>query len=449
MNRTIAAISTPNAIGGIAMLRVSGPDALTIAEQVFQPISAQKVTEMRGYSCAYGHIFDGEETLDDVVLTVFRAPHSFTGEDTVEITCHGGIYLSRRILALLFRHGAEPADPGEFTERSFLNGKMSLSQAEAVMEIIRANSDAALRQANLAKDGTLAKEMEALSAELVELMSAFAYWLDDAEEFPEELERNSLISSLKTFESKLSAMAAGYQNGKLLREGIRTVLLGRPNAGKSSVMNALCGTNRSIVTEIAGTTRDVITEQVQVGSLLLLLSDTAGLRETENAIESIGISHAYQALDTADLVLYVIDAAVGISPEDTAVLEKCVGRKVLILWNKNDLTHSEPPALDFPVLSCSATQDHLSEKLEFALRSLLALLPAINQPVIINERQYALILKSEQSVSRALDLLCEINELDLIHAELEDAARSLRAITGENVSEDVIRGVFSKFCVGK
>ena len=290
---TIAAISTPNAVGGIAMIRISGEDAIAAASKIFVPAGNVKVTEMRGYTCAYGWIADGDRRLDDVVLTVFRAPHSYTGEDTVEITCHGGIFLSKQILSLLLHCGCEPAGAGEFTKRAFLNGKLSLSQAEAVMDVIRADGDAALRQANLAKQGKLHERMFLISERLVDMMSAFAYWLDDAEEMPPELERSSLLQELSALHAELRQMSADYQNGRILREGIRTVLLGRPNAGKSSVMNWLCGMQRSIVTDIAGTTRDVITEQVKIGDFTLLLSDTAGLRETENAIESIGVSQAY------------------------------------------------------------------------------------------------------------------------------------------------------------
>lgn len=447
--KTIAAISTPNAVGGIAMIRISGDGAISAAAEIFRPAGDINVTEMRGYSCAYGNVCDGDEKLDDVVLTVFRAPHSFTGEDTAEITCHGGIYLTKRILSLLFRHGVSPASPGEFTERAFLNGKLSLSQAEAVMSIIQADGAAALRQANLAKDGILGREMSAISDQVVDLMSAFAYWLDDAEEFPEELERKTLTKKLSDIRKRLTEMAGSYQNGRVLREGIRTVLLGLPNAGKSSVMNCLCGMQRSIVTDIAGTTRDVITEQVKIGDFTLLLSDTAGLRDTDNAIESIGVSQAYQALDTADFVLYVVDASAGMTDADREILARCAGRHTLVLWNKTDLTDAAPPTLDVPVLGCSALEPRTLQQMEQYLTEMFASDMAVNQPVIMNERQYALVLQADASVADAMRLLGSMDELDLIYAELENAARVLREIDGDDVAEDVVRGVFSKFCVGK
>ena len=446
---TIAAISTPDAAGGIAMIRISGADAIRIADEIFTAANHIKVTEMRGYSCAYGTISDGAEILDDVVLTVFRTPHSYTGEDTVEITCHGGIYLTKRILMTVYLHGAEPAGHGEFTKRAFLNGKLTLSQAEAVMDIIQADGASALRAAQYAKDGKLGREMRAISGELIDLMSALAYWLDDAEEFPPELERATLTEQLNGIYQKLRGMSERYQDGLVLRNGIRTVLLGKPNAGKSSVMNWLCGTNRSIVTDIAGTTRDVITEQVKIGEFTLLLSDTAGLRETDNTIESIGISQAYQALDTADLVLYVTDAHTGFTEEDNALLEKCRGRHVVLIWNKTDLSDSEPPEMEFPVVQTAAIYEKTTDQMSEVLRQIFEHSAGSAAAVPLNERQNLLILRAAESVAAGIAVAESGNELDMMYADLEMAASYLREIEGTDVTDDVIDGVFSKFCVGK
>lgn len=446
---TIAAISTPNAVGGIAMIRISGDHAIEAASHIFIPAGDTKITEMRGYTCSYGWIEDNGQRLDDVVLTLFRAPHSYTGEDTVEITCHGGLFLSKQILSLLYRNGCEPAGPGEFTKRAFLNGKLSLSQAEAVMDVIRADGAASLRQANLAKQGKLHERMFSVSKRLVDLMSAFAYWLDDAEEMPPELDRDTLLRELNSISSILSQMSADYQNGRILRDGIRTVLLGRPNAGKSSVMNWLCGMQRSIVTEFAGTTRDVITEQVIIGEFTLLLSDTAGLRETDNAIETIGISQAYQALDTADFVLYVIDASVGMQPDDNEIIASCHDRPLLVIWNKTDLTDAAPPQMDVPVLTISALHADSFAPLEEELSKLFAGYAFSDQPSIMNERQNALILRANSGIQSCCELLSQSAELDMIYSELEDAAQALREIDGSDVTDDVLDGVFSKFCVGK
>lgn len=446
---TIAAISTPDAAGGIAMIRISGEDAIRIADEIFTAANHVKVTEMRGYTCAYGTVSNGQEALDDVVLTVFRTPHSYTGEDTVEITCHGGIYLTKRILMTVYLHGAEPAAPGEFTKRAFLNGKLTLSQAESVMDLIQADGASALRVAQYAKEGRLGREMRGISDELVDLMSALAYWLDDAEECPPELERTSLTAKLNSIDTKLREMSARYQEGLVLRNGIRTVLLGKPNAGKSSVMNWLCGTNRSIVTDIAGTTRDVITEQVKISEFTLLLSDTAGLRETDNTIESIGISQAYQALDQADLVLYVADANVGMTDEDTELLEKCAGHHTVLIWNKTDLCDAAPPEMPIPVVQIAAIYEKSTEQLAAVLKDLFGQSAGASGAIPLNERQNLLILRASEAVRSGIEASESGNELDMMYADLEMAASYLREIEGEDVTDDVIDGVFSKFCVGK
>ena len=445
---TIAAISTPDAAGGIAMIRISGDHSLRIADEIFTAANHVKVTEMRGYTCAYGTVSDREELLDDVVLTVFRAPHSYTGEDTVEITCHGGIYLTKRILMTVYLHGADPAGPGEFTKRAYLNGKLSLTQAEAVMDVIQADGASGLRLANYAKVGKLGKNMQEISDSLVDLMSALAYWLDDAEECPPELERTALTDKLYKIYNKLNDMSSRYQDGLVLRNGIRTVLIGKPNAGKSSVMNWLCGTNRSIVTEIAGTTRDVITEQVKIGEYTLLLSDTAGLRETENAIETIGISQAYQALEQADLVLYVVDADFGLTAEDQHLLEKCASHRVVLLWNKTDLSAQQPPVLGCPCIRIAAIYEDGTSSLEAALKELFGAQSTMTAAPL-NERQNLLIRRAADAVFSAISVAESGDELDMMYADLERGATFLREIDGEDVTTDVIDGVFSKFCVGK
>ena len=447
--KTIAAISTPDAVGGIAMIRISGAEALTVAEKVFRSVNGKKVSEMQGYTCAYGHVVDGETVLDDVVLTVFRAPHSYTGEDTVEITCHGGIYLTKQIILMLYRCGAEPAGPGEFTRRAFENGKLSLSQAEAVMDLIQADGAAALQLANYAKDGKLGSEMRNISDALVKLMSALAYWMDDAEECPPELERTKLSQQLTNLHDKLQNMAQNYQNGLVLRSGIRTVLLGKPNAGKSSVMNWICGTDRSIVTSIAGTTRDVITEQVKIGEYTLILSDTAGLRDTDNEIESIGISQAFRTLEQANLVLYVIDASAGMDDTDRETLARCTHQNVIVIWNKNDISDANPPALPYPVISAAAIHEDSVSQLADALQELFGTLAGMHGAMPLNERQNALICKASDALASAIEQTVYGAELDMIYADLECASNRLREIEGTNVAEDVIEGVFSKFCVGK
>lgn len=449
MSDTVAAISTPNASGGIGMIRISGAESTQLAEQIFHSVGNRKVTQMRGYSCAYGTIQDGEQMIDDVVLTVFRAPHSYTGEDVVEITCHGGVYLCRRILSLLYRVGAQPAGAGEFTKRAYLNGKLSLSQAEAVMDVIAADGEIALKQANYARSGRLSKRMRECSERITDLLSAFAYWMDDAEEFPPELQEDTLLLSLGSICGDLQKLLDSYQNGKVFREGIRTVLLGLPNAGKSSVMNWLSGTRRSIVTDIAGTTRDVVTEQVRFGEYTLLLADTAGIRESDNPIETIGVEAAFDEVADSDLILYVVDASVGITEEDDAILHRFADKKRILLWNKSDLTDAEPPQMDIPVAVCAAKENQGDDALCGALRTVYPVPDTNADMTILNERQHTLILQAVQALQNGIADLLADQPLDVVYHSLEIAANALYSLDGENVSEDVVNGVFSKFCVGK
>ncbi|MCR5307015.1 MAG: tRNA uridine-5-carboxymethylaminomethyl(34) synthesis GTPase MnmE [Oscillospiraceae bacterium] len=446
---TIAAISTPNAPGGIAMIRISGPDAVQIAAKVFRPANGQDITRMHGYTCAYGSISDGETLLDDAVLTVFRAPHSFTGEDTAEITCHGGIYVTKRILQLVFAAGAMPAGAGEFTKRAFLNGKLSLTQAEAVMDVIRAEGEFALRQATLARDGRLGKEMRALTDRLVGTLAALSYWMDDAEECPPELDPDTLQRNLSQIREQMFSLSAHYQNGRILREGIRTVLLGLPNAGKSSVMNWLCGSERSIVTEIPGTTRDVVREYVKIDDFTLILSDTAGIRETGNQIEAIGISQAKREAEQADLIFYVVDASVGLSDYDRELLEQLSDRAVAVLWNKTDLPAVPAPELPFPVIQCAAPSERSTEKIFAALNRLFSEIRFAGVPSVLNERQNQLILRAISYIDRAADGLKQGIPLDLLYTDLELAAKQLQEIEGEHIADETVEAVFSQFCVGK
>ena len=350
---------------------------------------------------------------------------------------------------MVYLHGAEPAGAGEFTKRAYLNGKLSLSQAEAVMDVIQADGESALRLANYAKSGRLGTEMGRISSTLVDLMSALAYWLDDAEECPPELERTGLTAQLSHICSQLREMSARYRDGLVLRNGIRTVLLGKPNAGKSSVMNWLCGTNRSIVTDIAGTTRDVVTEQVKIGAYTLLLSDTAGLRKTDNTIESIGITQAYRELDKADLVLYVVDADEGIASEDLEILEKCKNRRTVLIWNKTDLTGDQPPQIGIPVIQIAAIHEKTTEQLDKVLSAFFGGGANVTAAAPLTERQNLLICRATEAVESAAEAAGSGCELDMMYADLERAAKFLREIEGKEVTEDVIDGVFSKFCVGK
>lgn len=448
--QTIAAISTPNAHGGIGVIRISGDNAIPVAESVFRSVGGKKVSEMDGYTCAYGNILDENSiVIDDIVLTVFRKPHSYTGEDVVEISCHGGIYICRKIISLLLQNGAVLAQPGEFSKRAFLNGKMSLSQAEAVMNAIHAEGEAALREANMARSGRLASEMRGCRTAITELLSAICYWMDDPEETPPELESGRLLDEINRITEKLSVLSARYENGRILRKGIRTVLMGAPNAGKSSVMNWLSGVNRSIVTDIPGTTRDVITESIRVGDYTILLADTAGLRETSDAIEALGVEAAYQQAAEAELILYVIDSSLGATEADKKFLLEHQDRRMIVLFNKSDLFGALTPPDAANYVICSARTGEGFDDLHAALQDMFGADTVSNQPSLVTERQKNLVDRTCSALRSASEEINSGFPLDVVYGSLEYAANLLAEFDGEIVTEDIVEGVFSRFCVGK
>ncbi len=447
---TIAAISTPNAPGGIGVIRISGERALALADSIFVSVGHKVPSRMEGYTCAYGHIKDENgAAVDDVVLTVFRHPHSYTGEDVVEISCHGGIFICQKIVSLLFAKGASPAAPGEFTKRAFLNGKMSLSQAEAVMHTIQAQGEVALREANLARNGRLSMEMRRCRDRLTALISAMSYWMDDAEETPAELEPSRLVGEITEILDVLHGLSRRYDDGRIYRAGIRTVLMGAPNAGKSSVMNWLAGMQRSIVTDIPGTTRDVITESVRMGDYVLLLSDTAGLRKTGDVIEAMGVDAAYEQAAHSDLILYVIDGCVGVTENDRAFLTQDILSRTVIIYNKNDVAEISPDAFDLPGVVCSAKNGEGYDALLQAITDHFSDGAAANQPSLVSQRQKSLVDRAASCLQWGVNGLQCGESLDICCVELENAANLLAEFDGENVTDDVIQGVFSRFCVGK
>ena len=333
---TIAAISTPNAVGGIAVIRISGENAITVAEKIFRPYGDKKVAAMQGYTCAYGIAHYNGERIDDCVLTVFRAPHSYTGDDTCEISCHGGLYVSKRILRAVLKNGAVSAEAGEFTKRAFLNGKLDLTQAEAVMDVISARGEAELRMAEQLREGAAFKKAHACSDRLLKLLSGIAAWTDYPDEDIPEIEPTAITAELTEIRGELSSLIRSYDSGRILREGVATAIVGRPNVGKSTLFNCLSGCERSIVTDIAGTTRDVVEETVRLGDIVLRLSDTAGIHDTEDIIEGIGIDIAEKTARNAEVVIVVFDGNCPLSADDFALIEKFNNKKCIAVINKTD-----------------------------------------------------------------------------------------------------------------
>ena len=452
---TICAVSTPLAQGGISVIRISGKDALKVAEAVFRPLSCGDVSSMAGYSCAYGQIVDGHKAVDDGVLTVFRAPRSYTGEDVCEISCHGGIYVTKKVLRLCLENGAEPADRGEFTKRAFLNGKLSLTQAEAVMDTISAQGEYALNSANLVRSGKLFEQIKALTDKLVDILGELAAWVDYPEEDLPAVEQSALESSLDGGIKSLDRILENYDRGLIFKSGIDTCIAGKPNVGKSALMNMLLGFERSIVTDVAGTTRDVIQESVQLGSVTLKLSDTAGIHDTGDRVEQLGVELARKQLDSAMLILAVFDSSRELDAQDRQLLEYISGldKKRLIIFNKTDLeSAADRTKLEKygKVIEISAKNGEGLDRLQSAVEELFGV--GDHDPdsdIFANERQMYCVRTAHRYLSGALESLRSGQTLDAVTVMIDFAANALLELTGEKATEAVVNNVFSKFCVGK
>lgn len=452
---TIAAISTPPGAGGLAVIRISGEQAIPIAEQMFRPAQKIPVSQMKGYTCAYGTFLAEGAALDDGVLTVFRAPNSYTGEDTAELSCHGGQYISEQLLRAAFALGAQPAEAGEFTKRAFLAGKLSLTQAEAVMDLISADGEAAHRCARSLREGAVFRRIHAISDRLIAVLADLAAWADypDEDDVP-EVSHDALLRQLTALRDDLTAAADTYDYGRIVREGIHTVLCGRPNVGKSTVMNALSGFARSIVTEHAGTTRDVIEERVRVGDLVLRLADTAGLRDTADEVEQLGVDLARQRIAEADLILAVFDGAEPLCEADYALLDDIAGRRVIALVNKSDrgirLDLAEIERRIPYVLVVSAKTADLTAPLQSALQALfLNGAPDPQSGVLSNERQRLCLCRAREQIDEAIRAAEAGVPQDAITVLLDEAANALLELTGERATSRVVDEVFARFCVGK
>lgn len=451
---TIAAISTPNAVGGIAVIRISGENALAVAEKVFRPYGDKTVGEMQGYTCVYGIAHDGGERIDDCILTVFRAPHSYTGEDTCEISCHGGLYVSKRILRAVLKNGAISAEAGEFTKRAFLNGKLDLTQAEAVMDVISARGEAELRMAEELREGATYKKARACSDRLLKLLSGIAAWTDYPDEDIPEIEPTAITAELTEIRSELFSLIRSYDSGRILREGVSTAIVGRPNVGKSTLFNCLSGCERSIVTDIAGTTRDVVEETVRLGDIVLRLSDTAGIHDTEDLIEGIGIDIAEKTAKNAELVIAVFDGNCPLSADDFALIDKFNNKKCIAVINKTDreqVIETEILKEKFiHIVYISAKNNEGIEQLESAVKDLFEInSDTFSVATAANERQKQCIDRAISSIDEGINIIETSEMYDALNVVLDEAEQSLLELTGEKITEAVVNEVFSRFCVGK
>ena len=460
LRSTICALATPPGEGGIAVVRLSGPDAYPIAAKVFAPIHKEKsVLEAKGYTALFGHyLLDGQE-MDETVALFYRAPRSYTGEDVVELSVHGGSAMADGLQQALIAAGAMPAAPGEFTRRALENGRMSLTQAEAVMEVISACGRQGAALAKSALDGRLAREAEGIRRQLQTLAAHLTAWIDYPEEDVPELAPDELKAALQQQKAKLDGWVNSYNAGAVLRHGVDCVLLGRPNVGKSTLLNLLAGFDRAIVTPVAGTTRDVVEQAVQLGDIRLNLFDTAGVRgeEEADAIEAEGIRRSWKKLEEAGLVLAVFDAGGPVTEADIEIARRCEGRPALAIFNKQDLADDAGLFDESLLAPCFKHTIRLCAKDAASLKPLSDAVAGLlgtanldpNAAALVSRRQLAAATAARDAVGEAIAAVDAGFGLDAAGVCIEDALRALAELTGEDAAEAVIDEVFSTFCVGK
>ena len=456
---TIAAIATGMGNAGIGIVRISGDDAITVADRVFKGKNNKRLSESRSHMAHYGHIYDGEELIDEALVLVMKEPNTYTRENVVEIDCHGGAYVTGRILELVLRNGARPAEPGEFTKRAFLNGRIDLAQAEAVIDIINAKNNYALKSSVNMLNGKLSTEIKKIREELIYNIAFIEAALDD----PEHISLDNYVDKLDNYVDKwinaVDKLLKSVDNGKIFTEGVRTVILGKPNAGKSSLLNTLLGEERAIVTDIAGTTRDTLEEQINLHGIILKLIDTAGIRQTEDIVEKLGVDKSRRFAREADLIIYVVDGSTGLDDNDMdiiSMINEGIQGKVIVLLNKSDLQTKTTQEdikgfIDCPVISISAKEQSGIEELEKKLEEMfLGGEISYNDEVMITRaRQKDALQQAKESFLLVRDGAAMSVPEDLLTIDLMNAYEELGKVIGESVEEDLVNEIFGKFCMGK
>ena len=451
---TIAAISTANGPGGIGVIRISGESAFDIGDKIFKNINGKKISEMNGYTAAYGNVYDNDEKIDEAVATVFRAPHSYTGENVLELSCHGGMYVTKQVLRAVINAGAQPAQAGEFTQRAFLNGKMDLSEAEAVMDIISAKGKTEARTALACREGKISKEIFKINDILVNSAGHLSAWADYPEEDIPQVDNDNLKNNLTNAKELVENLLKNYDAGMVLKKGVDTIIVGKPNVGKSTLMNQLTGYEKSIVTNIPGTTRDIIEETVVLGDVTLNLSDTAGLRDTDNIVEQIGVEKARQRMETSGLILAVFDATQELNDEDVNLLKTISDLPSVAIINKTD----KEAVLDVELIKSQVKNlVFISAKNGDGINELVKAVEKItgtadfdpSVATLATERQRDCAVRALEAINEAIYSLEIGLTLDATTVSLEDAIQRILEITGERASEVIVHNVFSKFCVGK
>ena len=451
---TIAAISTGQAAGGIGVVRISGENALSVADRIFKTVSGIKLEKLSGYKAAFGKVFFEEKCVDEAVALVFKAPKSYTGEDVVEISCHGGLLVTKQVLRAALANGAVPAEAGEFTKRAFLNGKMDLTRAESVMSIISAKSEQAKSAALNTLDGALYKKISEISLSLKKIAAQMAAWVDYPDEEIDDLSDDKLKATLLTAKAELEKLIKSFDVGKIIIEGVETAIVGKPNVGKSTLMNLLSGCEKSIVTSVAGTTRDIVEETVTLGNNVLRLADTAGLHDTEDTVEKIGVDRTRQKLVRASLVLAVFDSSTEVDDEDMEIIKMCNGKNAVAIINKTDLNtkfNAEKINKNFEnVVYLSAKDRNGIQELEKAIERVLGTADFdTSAATLMNERQLACCKAALQSIDEGISALEIGMTRDALNVNIDVAVESLDTLTGEKATESVVNEIFSQFCVGK
>ena len=451
---TVAAISTGRAPGGIGIVRISGENAVAVADKVFSSFNGKKLCEIPGYSALYGKAHGKNGHIDNVVALVFKAPKSYTGEDVVEISCHGGLFVTDRVLNAVFEAGAVPAEAGEFTKRAFLNGKMDLTSAESVMSIISAQGEQAEKIALGVLEGKLFKEIKKITDKLLYDMALLSAWVDYPYEEIEDLSAEKLKSHIAESKNELEKLINDFGKGQIILEGVDTAIVGCPNVGKSTLMNLLSGTDKSIVTEIAGTTRDIVEDTVNAGGITLRLADTAGVRDTDDTVESIGVERAVKRLENAELVLAVFDGSRPLNGDDRRLIDLCKGKKAVGIINKTDLDKNylnDEIEKFFPqTVFISAKTGEGKAELISAIETLLGTADFdTSAAAVVNERQRDCCKKALDALNDAQNALDLGLTMDAVTVCLDSAAENLMVLTGEKATELVVNEIFAQFCVGK
>ena len=453
---TIAAIATAMTSSGIGIIRISGGQAFEVIEKIFKKKNGEKIDLSRSHTVQYGYIYDQDEVIDEVLVLIMKGPHSYTAEDTVEIDCHGGVLMMKKILETVIQYGARPAEPGEFTKRAFLNGRIDLSQAEAVIDVINAQNEYALKSSVSQLKGKMSEKVKALREKIIYEIAYIESALDDPEHISLDGYGEELAKKLEPMVKELERLIASADNGKVMSEGVKTVILGKPNAGKSSLMNVLVGEERAIVTDIAGTTRDTLEEHIRLRGISLNVVDTAGIRDTEDVVEKIGVTKARTAAEDADLIIYVVDASVPLDENDRDIIEMIRNRKAVVLLNKTDLeqvvsVEELEKQTGHRVIPVSAKEETGIEELEKEIQSMF-----YQGDIDFNDEVYVTNIRHKTALTESLSSLKLVQKSiedgmpeDFYSIDLMNAYEQLGTIIGEAVEDDLVNEIFSKFCMGK